>query len=147
MKTLMMLAPSLDPLKQDPTRASTPYRLQGSARDHLPVLELAHGNVLDTISCCVKWPDELARLYGIQVEDIERQGESSIFDDDRYDKTIWRPMLSALPDQRFLRQDNLNIKGYVAFFSGKLVEKGRVVGTYYHSLGGSGDFEMVLQKK
>ncbi|MBV9045982.1 MAG: hypothetical protein JO294_12720, partial [Alphaproteobacteria bacterium] len=106
--TLMMLETSLDPLKQDPTRASTPYRLQGSARDHLPVLELAHGNVLDTISCCVKWPDELARLYGIQVEDIERQGEASIFDDDRYDKTLWRPMLAALPDQRFLRQDNLN---------------------------------------
>ena len=106
--TLMMLATSLDPLKPDPTKPSTPYRLEGSARDHLPVLQIAQGNVLDTISCCVKWPDELARLYDIRAEDIERQSETSIFDDDRYDKTLWKPMLAALPDPRFLRQDNLN---------------------------------------
>jgi hypothetical protein len=106
--TLMMLATSLDPLKQDMTKPSTPYRLQGETRGHLPVLEIAQGNVLDTISCCVKWPDELARLYDIQVEDIERQGETSIFADDRYDKAPWRPLLAALPDPRFLRQDNLN---------------------------------------
>ncbi|HEY4942740.1 MAG TPA: hypothetical protein VII56_15030 [Rhizomicrobium sp.] len=106
--TLMMLATSLDPFKQDMTRPSAPYRLAGGARDHLPVLQIAQGNVLDTISCCVKWPDELARLYDIQVEDIERQGETSIFADDRYDKALWRPLLAALPDARFLRQDNLN---------------------------------------
>lgn len=106
--TLMMLATSLDPFKQDMSKPSTPYRLEGGARDHLPTLQIAQGNVLDTISCCVKWPDELARLYDIRSEDIERQGETSIFADDRYDKTLWRPLLAALPDARFLRQDNLN---------------------------------------
>ncbi|MEJ1967465.1 MAG: hypothetical protein WDN03_02325 [Rhizomicrobium sp.] len=106
--TLMMLATSLDPLKPDPARPSTPWRLLGQAQGHLPVLQIAQGNVLDTISCCVKWPDELARLYDIHVEDIEHQGETSIFADDRYDKALWRPMLDALPDARFLRQDNLN---------------------------------------
>ena len=106
--TLMMLATSLDPLKQDDSKPSTPYRLLDGTRNHLPVLQISQGNVLDTISCCVKWPDELARLYDIQVEDIERQGETSIFADDRYDKALWRPLLAALPDPRFLRQDNLN---------------------------------------
>ncbi|HXC54341.1 MAG TPA: hypothetical protein VNU97_03525 [Rhizomicrobium sp.] len=106
--TLMMLATSLDPLKQDMSKPSTPYRLLGATRGHLPTLQIAQGNVLDTISCCVRWPDELARLYGIQVEDIERQGEATIFDDERYDKALWRPLLAALPDARFLHQDDLN---------------------------------------
>lgn len=106
--TLMLFGTSMNPLQPDPGRPSTPYRILGTTRDHLPRLEIAHGSVLDTISCCVKWPDELARLYDIQVEDIERNGETSIFADDRYDKTVWKPMLAALPDPRFLRQNNLN---------------------------------------
>lgn len=106
--TLLMLATSLDPLKQDMSKPSTPYRIGGIARDHLPVLQIAQGNVLDTISCCVKWADELARLYDIRSEDIERQGETAILADDRYDKTPWQPMLAALADGRFLRQDNMN---------------------------------------
>ncbi|HEX4302586.1 MAG TPA: hypothetical protein VHZ78_07320 [Rhizomicrobium sp.] len=106
--TLMMLATSLDPFKPDPTKPSTPYRLEGTSRDHLPTLQIAEGNVLNTISCCVKWPDELARLYDIRAEDIEHQGETAILADDRYDKALWKPMLASLPDARFLRQDNLN---------------------------------------
>lgn len=106
--TLMMLATATDPLKPDAAAPSSPYRLLGHDRDHLPTLQIQAGNVLDTISCCVKWGDELARLYDIRVEDIERQGETTIFADDRYDKTLWRPMLASLPDGRFLRQDNFN---------------------------------------
>jgi hypothetical protein len=110
--TLMMLATAADPTKPDAAAPSSPYRLLGHDYDHLPTLQIEAGNVLDTISCCVKWGDELARLYDVRVEDIERLenvgGESSIFADDRYDKAIWRPMLAALPDARFLRQDNLN---------------------------------------
>ncbi len=106
--TLMMLATARDPLKPDAARPSTPYRIAGIVRDHLPDLQIEQGNVLETISCCVAWGDELARLYDIRVEDIERQGETSIFADDRYDKAVWRPMLAALSDPRFLRQDNLN---------------------------------------
>ena len=106
--TLMMLATAIDPLKQDMARPSAPYRLVDGEHHFLPDLQIAQGNVLDTISCCIKWPDELARLYDIRVENIERQGETSIFADDRYDKSVWRPMLAALPDARFLHQDNLN---------------------------------------
>lgn len=106
--TLMMLATSLDPLKQDMTKPSSPYRLLNGTRGHLPTLEISQGNVLGTISCCVKWPDELARLYDIQAEDIERQGTGTIFTDARYDKTPWRPLLDALPDPRFLHQSNLD---------------------------------------
>ncbi|MBL6853279.1 MAG: hypothetical protein ISQ86_07810, partial [Alphaproteobacteria bacterium] len=106
--TLMMLATASDPLTPDPDRPSSPWRLLGKARDHLPALQIEAGNVMDTISCCVKWGDELARLYDVRVEDIERQGETTIFADDRYDKSLWRPMLATLPDDRFLRQDNFN---------------------------------------
>lgn len=106
--TLMMLATARNPLVPDAARPSSPYRLEGTARDHLPDLQIEQGNVLETISCCVAWGDELARLYDVRVEDIERQGETSIFADDRYDKTPWRPMLASLPDDRLLRQDNFN---------------------------------------
>jgi len=106
--TLMMLATAPDPLKSDPGKPSSPWRILGHDRDHLPALQIESGNVLDTISCCVKWGDELARLYDVRVEDIERQGETTIFADDRYDKTPWRPMLASLPDARFLKQDNFN---------------------------------------
>lgn len=42
-----------------------------------------------------------------------------------------------------LRQD---APGFVAFYSGKLVKKGRIVGTFHNTGGQSGDFEMVLVK-
>lgn len=47
----------------------------------------------------------------------------------------------------FLRQDNQDIKGYVSFHSGQLVEKGRIVGTWFNNRGESGDFELVFEKE
>lgn len=43
-----------------------------------------------------------------------------------------------------LRQDHTD---YVAVYSGKLVKEGHIVGVHYNTLGGSGDFELVLEKE
>jgi hypothetical protein len=44
-----------------------------------------------------------------------------------------------------LRQDS--DPGFVVFYCGKLVEKGRIVGTFYNTAGESGDFEIVLERE
>lgn len=44
-----------------------------------------------------------------------------------------------------LRQDGPD--GFVSFYTGKLVKKGRIVGTWYNTIDRSGDFELVLQEK
>ena len=44
-----------------------------------------------------------------------------------------------------LRQDRKD--GYIAFFAGRLTEAGRIQGTWYDTLGNSGDFELMRKKK
>ena len=45
------------------------------------------------------------------------------------------------------RQDNSNIEGYSQFCTGKVVEKGKVVGTWHDTEGQSGDFVLTFEKK
>ena len=45
------------------------------------------------------------------------------------------------------RQDNSNIEGYTQFCTGRVVEKGKVVGTWHDTEGQSGDFVLTFEKK
>jgi len=46
----------------------------------------------------------------------------------------------------FWRMDSLGVKGYVWFSCGRLVEEGKIVGTWYDTNGASGDFEFVFER-
>jgi hypothetical protein len=45
------------------------------------------------------------------------------------------------------RQDNSNIEGYSSFCTGRVVENGKIVGTWHDTEGQSGDFVLSFQKK
>jgi len=57
------------------------------------------------------------------------------------------PGIEGKPPAFFLRQDNHDIKGYVSFHNGQLVERGRIVGTWFNNRGESGDYELVFDKE
>jgi hypothetical protein len=47
-----------------------------------------------------------------------------------------------------LRQDgDKNPKGFVVFYTGRLVEEGKIVGTWVNNGKSAGDFELVMVKK
>ena len=45
------------------------------------------------------------------------------------------------------RQDNSNIEGYSSFFTGRVVEKGRIVGTCYDTEGNTSEIVLTFDKK
>lgn len=45
------------------------------------------------------------------------------------------------------RQDNSNIEGYSSFCTGRVIEKGKIVGTWHDTEGQSGDFVLSFEKK
>lgn len=45
------------------------------------------------------------------------------------------------------RQDNSNIEGYSSFCTGRVVGKGKIVGTWHDTEGQSGDFVLSFEKK
>jgi hypothetical protein len=54
-------------------------------------------------------------------------------------------VVDGKPPIIFLRQEGP--RGLVCYYSGKLVENGRLVGTWFDNRGGSGDFEMRPEAK
>lgn len=64
---------------------------------------------------------------------------------DPADHRITGEVAPGRPPIVMLRQDGP--KGLVCYYTGKRVEDGRVVGTWFDNRGKSGDFEMVVDKK
>lgn len=64
---------------------------------------------------------------------------------DPADHRIAGEVVPGSPPIIMLRQDGP--KGLVCYYTGKRVEEGRVVGTWFDNRGKSGDFEMVIEKK
>lgn len=64
---------------------------------------------------------------------------------DPTDHRIAGEVVPGTPPIVMLRQDGP--KGLVCYYTGKRVEEGRVVGTWFDNRGKAGDFEMVVEKK
>jgi hypothetical protein len=64
---------------------------------------------------------------------------------DPTDHRIAGEVVPGGPPIVLLRQDGP--KGLVCFYTGKRVEEGRVVGTWFDNRGKAGDFEMVVEAK
>ena len=64
---------------------------------------------------------------------------------DPADHRIAGEVAPGSPPIVMLRQDGP--KGLVCYYTGKRVDEGRVVGTWFDNRGKSGDFELVIEKK
>ena len=64
---------------------------------------------------------------------------------DPADHRIAGEVVPGRPPIVLLRQDGP--KGLVCYYTGRLIEEGRVVGTWFDNRGKAGDFEMVIEKK
>jgi hypothetical protein len=61
------------------------------------------------------------------------------------DHRISGEVVTGKPHIVSLRQDGPG--GLVAFYTGRLVANNKMIGTWYDNRGGSGDFEMTVEKK
>jgi hypothetical protein len=64
---------------------------------------------------------------------------------DAKDHRVAGEIAAGKPPILVLRQDGPN--GLTCYYTGKLIGEGRAVGTWFDNRGGSGDFEMIAEKK
>ena len=64
---------------------------------------------------------------------------------DPKDHRVAGEIVTGKPPILLLRQDGPN--GLVCYYTGRRVEEGKVIGTWFDNRGSAGDFEMTIEKK